>query len=109
MKNHQAATVPKRRAALPAAKQGLTLAQKHGAASAELHCRVTLGNVLARMGRWPEALAEDEAAAKAAAAIRDVNVLTAVRANQAVAGWPITPRVRSRWLDVSSRYLAAWA
>lgn len=69
--------------ALQAAKQSLTLAQKHGAANVELHCRVTLGNVLARMGRRPEALAEYEVAAEAAEAIYDTNVLTAVRANQA--------------------------
>jgi tetratricopeptide (TPR) repeat protein len=72
--------------ALETGRKALTFARTAGSSRAEMHCLLTIGNILSRMDRWEEAAGEYEKAAPIAVELRDMYSLLAIYSNQAV-GW----------------------
>ncbi|MGW5643663.1 tetratricopeptide repeat protein [Saccharopolyspora sp. NPDC003762] len=66
-----------------AGRRGLTLAQEAGSMDTKMRGHVTLGNILARMGRWQEASDEYELASTIAGERRAVHTLLIIHSNQA--------------------------
>jgi tetratricopeptide (TPR) repeat protein len=69
--------------AIHAAHKAVELAESSGDEKELMLCRVTLGNVLARMEKWAEAAAEYDLALPVAAANRDLMALLTIISNQA--------------------------
>jgi tetratricopeptide (TPR) repeat protein len=72
--------------ALDTGRKALTLARAAGSSREEMHCLLTIGNILSRMDRWKEAASEYEKEAPIAVKLRDMRSLLAIYTNQA-AGW----------------------
>ena len=72
--------------ALDTGRKALTFARTAGSSSGEMHCLLTIGNILSRMDRWEEAAREYEKAKPIAVELRDMYSLLAIYSNQAI-GW----------------------
>ena len=66
-----------------ACERALILAQEGNSLVEQMHCNATFGNVLARAGRWQEAVAKYELAAPVASRLHDHQVLLNIHSNRA--------------------------
>lgn len=69
--------------AVHAGERALEHARQSGSSREEMHCCITIGNLLARMQRWADAVSEYEKALPVADQLRDLQALLTIRANQA--------------------------